>query len=35
MPFAAATFDFALCVAAFKNFPDPVAALDELHRVLP
>ena len=22
------------CVAAFKNFPDPVAALDEIHRVL-
>jgi ubiquinone/menaquinone biosynthesis C-methylase UbiE len=23
-----------VCQAAFKNFPDPVAALDEIHRVL-
>jgi ubiquinone/menaquinone biosynthesis C-methylase UbiE len=34
MPFEAESFDFAVCVAAFKNFPDPVAALDEIHRVL-
>jgi len=34
MPFPADTFDFVVCVAAFKNFPDPVAALDEIHRVL-
>jgi ubiquinone/menaquinone biosynthesis C-methylase UbiE len=34
MPFADASFDFVVCVAAFKNFPDPVAALDEIHRVL-
>ena len=34
MPFAGDSFDFAVCVAAFKNFPDPVAALDEIHRVL-
>jgi ubiquinone/menaquinone biosynthesis C-methylase UbiE len=34
MPFASDVFDFAVCVAAFKNFPDPVAALDEIHRVL-
>jgi ubiquinone/menaquinone biosynthesis C-methylase UbiE len=34
MPFPAASFDFVACVAAFKNFPDPVAALDEIHRVL-
>jgi ubiquinone/menaquinone biosynthesis C-methylase UbiE len=34
MPLAAATFDFVTCTAAFKNFPDPVAALDEIHRVL-
>lgn len=34
MPFAAESFDFVTCTAAFKNFPDPVAALDEIHRVL-
>ena len=34
MPFAAELFDFVVCQAAFKNFPDPVAALDEIHRVL-
>ena len=34
MPFASESFDFAVCVAAFKNFPEPVAALDEIHRVL-
>jgi ubiquinone/menaquinone biosynthesis C-methylase UbiE len=34
MPFAAESFDFVVCQAAFKNFPDPVAALDEIHRVL-
>ncbi len=34
MPFADDSFDFVVCVAAFKNFPDPVAALDEIHRVL-
>ncbi len=34
MPFADATFDFIVCQAAFKNFPNPVAALDEMHRVL-
>ena len=34
MPFPAESFDFAVCVAAFKNFPDPVAALNEIHRVL-
>jgi ubiquinone/menaquinone biosynthesis C-methylase UbiE len=34
MPFATDTFDFVTCTAAFKNFPDPVAALDEIHRVL-
>ena len=34
MPFADDSFDFVVCVAAFKNFPDPVAALDEVHRVL-
>jgi ubiquinone/menaquinone biosynthesis C-methylase UbiE len=34
MPFAADSFDFVVCVAAFKNFPEPVAALDEMWRVL-
>jgi ubiquinone/menaquinone biosynthesis C-methylase UbiE len=34
MPFAAESFDFVTCTAAFKNFADPVAALDEIHRVL-
>jgi ubiquinone/menaquinone biosynthesis C-methylase UbiE len=34
MAFAAESFDFIVCVAAFKNFPDPVAALDEIYRVL-
>jgi ubiquinone/menaquinone biosynthesis C-methylase UbiE len=34
MPFEAESFDFVVCVAAFKNFADPVAALDEIHRVL-
>jgi ubiquinone/menaquinone biosynthesis C-methylase UbiE len=34
MPFPDASFDFVVCVAAFKNFPRPVAALDEIYRVL-
>jgi ubiquinone/menaquinone biosynthesis C-methylase UbiE len=34
MPFDDATFDFIVCTAAFKNFSDPVGALDEMHRVL-
>ncbi len=34
MPFADDSFDFIVCVAAFKNFPDPIAALNEMHRVL-
>jgi ubiquinone/menaquinone biosynthesis C-methylase UbiE len=34
MPFPAESFDLVVCQAAFKNFPDPVAALDEIHRVL-
>jgi ubiquinone/menaquinone biosynthesis C-methylase UbiE len=34
MPLPDDTFDFIFCQAAFKNFPDPVAALDEMHRVL-
>jgi ubiquinone/menaquinone biosynthesis C-methylase UbiE len=34
MPFDANRFDFAVCVAAFKNFTQPVKALNEFHRVL-
>ena len=34
MPFAANSFDLLVCRAAFKNFAQPVAALDEMERVL-
>ncbi len=34
MPFADESFDFIYCSAAFKNFSEPVKALDEMHRVL-
>ena len=34
MPFADASFDFVVCMAAFKNFSDPIGALNEIHRVL-
>jgi ubiquinone/menaquinone biosynthesis C-methylase UbiE len=34
MPFAAESFDFIVCRAAFKNFSEPVQALNEMHRVL-
>ncbi len=34
MPFPRGTFDFAICTAAFKNFPEPVKVLDEIYRVL-
>lgn len=34
MPFADETFDFLLCRAAFKNFTQPVRALEEMYRVL-
>jgi ubiquinone/menaquinone biosynthesis C-methylase UbiE len=34
MPFPDASFDFVVCAAAFKNFGDPVGALNEIHRVL-
>jgi ubiquinone/menaquinone biosynthesis C-methylase UbiE len=34
MPFAAQMFDFVICSAAFKNFTDPVGALQEMYRVL-
>ena len=34
LPFADASFDAVVCVAAFKNFTDPLGALNEMHRVL-
>src|SRR5262245_28988233 len=34
MPFADNSFDFVICTAAFKNFSDPVGALNEIHRVV-
>lgn len=34
LPFPAEQFDFIVCRAAFKNFARPLAALDEIHRVL-
>jgi len=34
MPFPKESFDFLLCRAAFKNFAQPVAALQEMCRVL-
>ena len=34
MPFGSKSFDFLLCRAAFKNFSQPVRALEEMYRVL-
>jgi ubiquinone/menaquinone biosynthesis C-methylase UbiE len=34
MPFPDESFDFLLCRAAFKNFSQPVEALQEMYRVL-
>jgi len=34
MPFEANSFDFVYCRAAFKNFSEPVQALNEMYRVL-
>ncbi len=34
MPFEDQTFDFIICVAAFKNFTEPVEAIREMYRVL-
>lgn len=34
MPFADESFDAIFCTAAFKNFSEPIAALNEMHRVL-
>lgn len=34
MPFEENSFDFIICSAAFKNFKEPVKALQEMYRVL-
>jgi ubiquinone/menaquinone biosynthesis C-methylase UbiE len=34
MQFEASIFDFIVCVAAFKNFSEPVKAIAEMYRVL-
>jgi ubiquinone/menaquinone biosynthesis C-methylase UbiE len=34
MPFDDGVFDFIVCRAAFKNFAQPIPALDEMYRVL-
>jgi ubiquinone/menaquinone biosynthesis C-methylase UbiE len=34
MPFEPNSFDFIFCRAAFKNFAQPVEAMNEMHRVL-
>lgn len=34
MPFAGSSFDLLVCRAAFKNFAEPVRALQEMYRVL-
>jgi len=34
LPLPDASFDYVVCTAAFKNFSDPVGAINEMHRVL-
>jgi ubiquinone/menaquinone biosynthesis C-methylase UbiE len=34
MPFDQGSFDLIVCRAAFKNFSEPVCAIEEMHRVL-
>ena len=34
MPFSDGSFDAIVCMAAFKNFSDPVGAINEMHRVV-
>ncbi len=34
LPFPDQSFDFVYCSAAFKNFAEPVRALNEMHRLL-
>jgi ubiquinone/menaquinone biosynthesis C-methylase UbiE len=33
-PFDSGSFDFVYCRAAFKNFSEPIQAINEMHRVL-
>jgi ubiquinone/menaquinone biosynthesis C-methylase UbiE len=34
MPFESSSFDFIYCRAAFKNFAEPIEAINEMYRVL-
>ena len=34
MPFESGSFDLVYCRAAFKNFSEPIQAINEMHRVL-
>ncbi len=34
MPYQTKVFNFIICVLAFKNFKEPLKALEEMHRVL-
>jgi ubiquinone/menaquinone biosynthesis C-methylase UbiE len=34
LPFPDGAFDFVVCVAAFKNFTEPLRALEEMYRVI-
>src|SRR5262249_6178832 len=34
MPLPDASFDFVVCMAAFKNFSNPLGAINEMYRVL-
>jgi ubiquinone/menaquinone biosynthesis C-methylase UbiE len=34
LPFADGVFDYVVCVAAFKNFTEPLRALQEMYRVV-
>src|SRR5215471_5856297 len=34
MPFSDGSFDYVVCMAAFKNFTQPLGAINEMHRVL-
>ncbi|MEW6196905.1 MAG: class I SAM-dependent methyltransferase [Bacteroidota bacterium] len=34
IPFEKGSFDFVICTSSFKNFSEPMEALDEMHRVL-
>jgi ubiquinone/menaquinone biosynthesis C-methylase UbiE len=34
LPLPDSSFDYVVCTAAFKNFSDPIGAINEMHRVL-